>query len=176
MSARLTSTSVVFGDNSTLSSYYGIIPKNTVTFLFQSFTPLGWTTLSTHNDKTLRVVSGDGGGQGGSLNFSNFNNAVSGSNPTTITGILGQSTLSLAQLPTHSHTTPDGTTVSGGGAFAGGRGYQINTGQGYTSGDGSALGLRGNSHGHPFNSRVGTVSYNINFRINYVDIILVRFN
>ena len=175
MSARLTSTSVVFGDNSTLSSYYGIIPKNTVTFMFQSFTPLGWTTLSTHNDKTLRVVSGDGGGQGGSLNFSNFNNSVTGSNPTSINGILGQSTLSLSQLPSHSHTTPEGTTAQGGGSYASGRGYQIN-GSGFSSGDGSGLGLRGNSHGHPFTTRSGTVSYNINFRVNYVDVILVRFN
>lgn len=175
MSARLTSTSVVFGDNSTLSSYYGIIPKNTVTFLCQSFTPLGWTTLSSHNDKTLRVVSGDGGGQGGSLNFSNFNNAVSGSNPTTISGILGQSTLSIAQLPTHNHPSPDGTTVQGGGSFSGGRGYQID-GRSFASGSGIELGLRGNSHGHPFLSRSGTVSYNLNFRIKYVDVILVRFN
>jgi hypothetical protein len=175
MSARLTSTSVVFGDNSTLSSYYGIIPKNTVTFLYQSFTPFGWTNLSSQNDKTLRVVSGDGGGQGGSLNFSNFNNSVTGSNPTTISGILGQTTLSLNTIPNHKHPSPDGTTVQGGGSFRGGQGYQINSAN-FSSGSGIELGLRGNSHGHPFQSRSGTVSYNINFQVNYVDVILVRFN
>lgn len=175
MSARLTSTSVVFGDNTTLSSYYGIIPKNTTTFLYQSFTPLGWTCLSTHNDKTLRVVSGAAGGQGGSLNFSNFNNSVSGSNPTTITAPVGGSTLSVAQLPRHNHTTNTGQFAIGGSGAGGGRGYQINGFIG-SSGPGTSLGLRGNSHTHPFPARTGTVSYEFNFRVNYVDVILVKFN
>lgn len=33
---------------------------------FQAAAPTGWTQITTHNDKALRVVSGSGGGSGGS--------------------------------------------------------------------------------------------------------------
>jgi len=37
---------------------------------FQSAPPIGWTQDTSHNDKALRVVSGTGGGDGGSTGFS----------------------------------------------------------------------------------------------------------
>lgn len=179
MSARLTSTSVVFGDNTTLSSYYGIIPRNTVTFLYQNFVPLGWSIVATHNDKTLRVVSGSGGGQGGNLNFSTMATVVNGSNNTTISGTVGGTTLSIGQLPQHKHQTGADNTTSttpNVGNYRSGQGYQINTDQGYTSGDASAFGLNGSSHTHPFPSRAASYSYNLDFQVYYVDVILVKFD
>jgi len=41
------------------------IPNGSVMVFFQSAAPTGWTKVTTQNDKTLRVVSGNGGGTGG---------------------------------------------------------------------------------------------------------------
>ena len=176
MSARITSTSVIFGDNSSLSSFYGIIPKGVVTFFPQSFTPLGWTLITTQNDKALRVVSGTGGGQGGNRNFSDLFSPVSISSPTTLTGSIGATSLSLSQIGNHSHPTPDGNTVQGGGFnIAAGRGFSI-FGSGYTTGNGSGQGLAGLSHGHPFTNQNISYSHTFDFNVNYVDVILAKFN
>ena len=41
------------------------IPNGSVMAFFQASAPTGWTQVTTQNDKTLRVVSGTGGGTGG---------------------------------------------------------------------------------------------------------------
>ena len=41
------------------------IPNGSVMVFFQSAAPTGWTKVTSQNDKTLRVVSGSGGGTGG---------------------------------------------------------------------------------------------------------------
>lgn len=43
-----------------------LIPSGTVMCFFQTAAPTGWTQVTTHNDKIMRVVSGSGGGSGGS--------------------------------------------------------------------------------------------------------------
>lgn len=173
--ARITSTSVVFGDNSVLSGFYDIMPKGSVTLFYQSFTPLGWTLITNQNDKTLRVVSGAGGGQGGSRNFSELSTPQSATNFTTLTGSIGNTTLSLSQLPVHSHITPIGTRIVGGSNIGAGRGYQLDSAN-FTSGDGSGEGLAGGSHGHPFSNQSVTYSYNFNFDVTYVNVLLASFN
>ena len=45
------------------------IPSGTVMVFFQAAPPAGWTQVTTQNDKALRVVSGTGGGTGGSTVF-----------------------------------------------------------------------------------------------------------
>lgn len=42
-----------------------LIPSGTVMVFFQATAPTGWTKVTTQNDKALRVVSGTGGGSGG---------------------------------------------------------------------------------------------------------------
>jgi hypothetical protein len=39
---------------------------------FQASSPTGWTLDTTHNDKALRVVSGTGGGSGGTTGISSL--------------------------------------------------------------------------------------------------------
>ena len=41
------------------------IPNGSVMVFFQAAAPTGWTKVTSQNDKTLRVVSGNGGGTGG---------------------------------------------------------------------------------------------------------------
>lgn len=74
----------------------------------QSTAPVGWTKITTHNDKSLRVVSGavvNGGSVGFSTAFVN--------------GSVGNTALTVAQIPPHSHSTgfdgrtPDGLDTAG---------------------------------------------------------------
>lgn len=66
----------------------------TVCCFFQSAAPTGWTTVTTHNDKLLRVVSGTGGGSGGSVGFSTFAADTATDNYT----------LTTTDTPAHTHT------------------------------------------------------------------------
>lgn len=84
------------------------IPSGTKMAFFQAAAPTGWTQDTSQNDKALRVVSGSGGGNGGSLALS----------ATTV----GGHTLSESEMPTHNHTqnirnvASDGNTSSRGGS------------------------------------------------------------
>ena len=66
--------------------------------LFQQTTaPTGWTKSTTHDNKALRVVSGSAS-SGGSVAFTTAfaSQGVSGS--------VGNTTLSIAQIPSHGHS------------------------------------------------------------------------
>ena len=75
-------------------------PTGTATLFYQAAAPLGWTKVTTQNDKTLRVVSGAGGVAGGTNAFSTVMAQT----------VVGSSSLSTAQLASHTHTTPAGGT------------------------------------------------------------------
>lgn len=79
-------------------------PSGTTTVFIQASAPTGWTKSATHNDKTLRIVSGSGGGYGGSAGFTNAWSSVA------LSGSVGNHTLTAAEMPSHTHT---GTTGNG---------------------------------------------------------------
>jgi hypothetical protein len=144
----------------------------------QTAAPTGWTKDTTHNNKALRVVSGTAG-SGGSVAFTTAftSQAVSGS--------VGSTTLSVAQMPSHSHTgTTDGVgdhahsvAGAGGGSSAPAFDATVSTGRPRnflaslgagahshtftTGGAGSS-----NSHNHTF---TGTA---IDLAVSYVDLII----
>lgn len=63
-----TTRSVLQRDNGTSWEDIGVaIPSGTVMVFYQASAPTGWTKVTTHNDKVLRVVSGSGGGSGGTI-------------------------------------------------------------------------------------------------------------
>ena len=63
-----TTTNMLQRDNgSTWDDIATLIPAGTVMVFYQAAAPVGWTKVTTHNDKTLRVVSGSGGGSGGTV-------------------------------------------------------------------------------------------------------------
>lgn len=74
-----------------------IFPVGTALVFAQTAAPTSWTKSTTHNDKALRVVSGTAG-SGGSVAFST---AFASKTPT---GTIGGTSLSEAQLASHSHT------------------------------------------------------------------------
>ena len=80
-------------------------PRGTRMLLQQSAAPAGWTKDATINDKALRVVSGSVG-KGGSKGFaSTFGQPrVAGSVSSSISGRTGAHRLSVAEMPSHSHS------------------------------------------------------------------------
>jgi hypothetical protein len=91
-------------------------PSGTLMLFQQTAAPTGWTKQTTHNDKTLRVVSGSAS-SGGTTAFSSVMTSrtpsgsvsVSGSNSGgSVTGSVTISnaavTLTSSQIPSHSHT------------------------------------------------------------------------
>jgi hypothetical protein len=145
-STLATHTSQIATINATLAS--GVFfPAGTVLCFFQAAAPTGWTKVTTHSDKLLRVVSGSGGGSGGSTAFSTFNAQT----------VIGTTTLSTTTMPSHNHTIgaalPQFSSVVAGGATLGGAGTDTN----YTGGSG----------GH---------NHTVTTSIAYVDIILCSKN
>lgn len=172
MAAKLTTSGVQFSDSTVLNSKYGIVPQSSVSVFFQASAPSGWTKSTSYNDITLRVVSGTGGGFGGTSPFTtvfpNSNRVVSSPN-VPMTGGTGNTTLTTPQLPSHSH--PNGGAIGlspGGGDVQSGGGWSRNSpGTGSNGGDGA--------HSHPW-SGTAQFSISLDLRVAYVDVILCSFN
>jgi hypothetical protein len=80
----------------------------------QTAAPTGWTKDVTHNNKALRVVSGTAS-SGGTVAFDTAfaSKTVAGSiNNVTVTGTVGNTSLSIANLPSHDHGA-SGLTFTG---------------------------------------------------------------
>jgi hypothetical protein len=91
-------------------------PAGTVVPFWQAAAPVGWTLVTTHSDKALRVVSSGGGGAGGTYPFSTVyaQTVVGNDSPTT------------NYMPFHGHTgpsanwqivTPGSVAICGQGVF-----------------------------------------------------------
>jgi len=164
-----TSSQFLKADGSVDSTTYSAseIPSGSVMLFYQGSAPTGWTKVTTQNNKALRVVSGTGGGTGGTNNFTTvFTNqslSVSGtasgdtnsvnSGSVSISGNCGgtqsiytnttQNTLSIAQLAAHTHAydVPRGTS---GGQF----GFVDSLNSGSSGTPNVASTGSGSAHGH----------------------------
>jgi hypothetical protein len=114
----------------------------------QTTAPIGWTkdTNAATNDAILRLVTGTVGA-GGSNAFSTFNGQAS----------VGATTLTIAQIPSHTHTTKE----FGAGT---GTGYTTNLSGAYNTVQSGAQG-GGQSHTHSLTTD-----------IKYIDFILAQRN
>ncbi len=171
MAARLTSTGVTFSDGTSLNSKYGIVPQNAVSIFHQSSAPTNWTKLTTHNDKTLRVVSGTGGGSGGTTQFTSVfpNSTIPFSLSGSVTGSVGNHTLSTPELPIHSHDNGGSIGLSPGDG-------DVSSGPGWTRTFPSTANQGGGgSHTHPL-SATATFSATLDLRVQYIDVIICSFD
>lgn len=133
-------------------------PAGTKMLFAQASAPTGWTKDTTHNDKSLRVVSGTGGGSGGTVAFSTLfgRTAVDGSS------------LSIAQLAAHLHQEtssdqPSGATAgSGSGSASKGIGSHAPS---YNNTSGAAINTLSNGSG-------ATHTHGLDLRVQYVDVII----
>ncbi len=154
------------GGSVILTEAAGGFPAGTVMVFHQAAAPTGWTKSIANNDKALRVVSGVGGGTGGthaltsppSTGHTHTTPSHTHSTPNhTHSHSLsaGSHTLTLAQTPAHTHPhTFYGQTTSGNGNWVSYRsvagGYSIPT-QVYGS-----PGNRGGPYGTTVNSAVAS--------------------
>jgi len=170
--AVLTSTGITFSNATVLNSKYGIIPQSSSMVFLEASAPTGWVQVTTHDDKTLRVVSGTGAGSGGSFSFSSkFNspNPITGTVTVTSYGLaVGDTTLSAPQIPAHSHTV-NATGSNGYTGDEGPQGSQTSLVGGPTGATGG-----GGSHSHPVSltSASGPASASFTFNVLYVNMII----
>lgn len=138
----------------------------------QNAAPTGWTKDTTnYNQHAMRIVTGTGGGTGGTVNFTSAftSQAVAGSVAITgLSGSAGATTLSVPQIPSHTHSY----TASSPGSTAGnqGRPSAAPTVSGKTTGSTGG----GGSHTHPFSFSSGTATFTgtaIDLAVKYLDVI-----
>jgi hypothetical protein len=145
-----------------LTSQTSSFASGTAMMFVQTAAPTGWTKSTTHNDKTLRVVSGSAS-SGGTTAFSTV---FANQTPTITTSGLsaGATTLSTSQIPSHTHTIPvaDGCNVSGGN-FP--QQTRTNTAS-LTSGAAGG----GGSHTHSISGSATSSAITLN--VQYVDVII----
>ena len=113
----------------------GGLESDTVAVFFQSGAPTDWTKSTANNDKMLRVVSGTGGGTGGTSALSSPAHNISAA----------AHTVSTSEMPAHTHVQKSGgsstgiehrsndggvTTSSGNTGSTGGGGSHTHTGTG----------------------------------------------
>ena len=89
----------------------GVHASGTKMLFQQSTAPTGWTKDTTHNDKTLRVVTGTAGTGGTNAFTSAFSFTPAGSVSTSVSGTVANTTLTTAQIPSHSHSMGSNSRV-----------------------------------------------------------------
>lgn len=131
-----------------------LIPSGTVMPFFQAAAPVGWTQVIAHHDKAMRIVGGAGGGFDGSVAFT----AAFTSQP--VTGSNSATTLTSAQIPSHTHSVPTYGDETGVGFVCAGSGPFVSNINSWENTGG------GGSHSHTF---TGTA---INLAVQYIDVII----
>ena len=110
----ITGTSTLTGTVTIGGRLADAFPSGTKMLFNQTSAPVGWVKDVTHDNKALRIVSGTAG-TGGSVNFTTAfaNQSLSGSTGgTTATGTVGDTTLTAAQIPAHTHSIAGSGTTS----------------------------------------------------------------
>lgn len=179
VAGAMTATHTVLnGLDGRVSALEGTVPAPTGTkMLFaQSAAPTGWTKDTTHNDKTIRVVTGTAS-SGGSNSFSSaFSNITpSGSVTTSVTGSVQNHTLTVNQIPAHSHTIfgprvqvgYDNGTAYGDGANQTSAAYRSTS---------SVGGGQAHSHGWNGTATSSFTGNSISLDVQYVDVIICTKN
>lgn len=136
-------------------------PSGTRMLFHQEAAPVGWVKDANIDDTALRVISGDTGGS--SFGSTPFSELFDAGKAITLSGTVGETTLSTAQMPGHSHSGSVYISSPKGQAQAGHADYNTNSAWG---GMGSAGG--GQSHTHTLEG--GTAS--VTLGVKYTDVII----
>ena len=154
----------------------GFFPAGTKMLFQQTAAPTGWTKDTTHNDKALRVVSG-AASSGGTVAFSTAfaNRTVSGNvDNFTATGTVGDTALTIAQMPAHTHNTGflqnANTATTGSANRLGGAGTTVSIATDSVGG--------GATHTHTFTGAAHAHSFSttLDMAVQYVDLIIATKN
>lgn len=182
VAGAMTATHTVLnGLDGRVSALEGTVPAPTGTKMVfaQSAAPTGWTKDTTHNDKTIRVVTGTAS-SGGSNSFSSaFSNITpSGSVTTSVTGSVQNHTLTEAQIPAHSHSMGSNSRVQlgydNGTAYSGK--WTSNSHGNITYSTQNTGGGQAHNHGWNGTATSSFTGNTINLDVQYVDVIICTKN
>ena len=190
--AELTNTGIDFTDvngnvTTSMNSRREIYPQGATTLFYRSSAPSGWTKSTSHNDKMLRVVSGSGGGTGGSNSFTTvFGPGKSFTFPWQDNNDgIGDHSFASNQIPSHTHgpgggiemtkspQNPNGTYNSG-DVDARGTGWSVSIAN--NGATGGVTGPQGDPHTHPFTASGTSPSIDLALDVQYIDCILCSFD
>ena len=154
-------------------------PSGTSMLFQQSAAPTGWTKQTTHNDKSLRLVTGSVG-TGGSVAFSTAmatptsNLAVAAGNlAVSMSGNISDTTLSISQIPSHSHNI-----VASTGGVAANNTVGVGASGGLTNRTTANAGNGGaHNHGHNLSGSMSgapALSGSVAINVQYVDFIIAN--
>jgi hypothetical protein len=167
MSITTTGTVLTFSDGSTMTTV--VFPSGTAMLFQQTSAPTGWTKVTTYNNYAVRIVSGTAS-TGGSVAFTTAfaSQSVTGTNSG---GSVSATSLSTAQLASHTHQYGGGGQVCGGSRLS----YDNCATPGNRSSGVIFNAGCGSSHSHGFTQPTfsGTA---INLAVNYVDHIIATKN
>ena len=137
----------------------------------QSAAPTGWTKNTGHNDKALRVTSGTVG-TGGTVAFETAfaSQTPSGSVSTSVSGTVANHTLTISQIPSHTHTYGENQRVQVG--LDNGVAYDAQNAGSFTTG--ATGGGQGHNHGWSGSASSSFSGSAINLDVQFVDIIICQ--
>lgn len=186
--AQLTSSGIRFATIPAvdeLNSRRGIFPTSTAWVFYQASAPTGWTKSTTHDNKALRVVSGDGGGSGGTNSFTSTMSSFTLGGTLTSSDPTGGTGLSDTQIPGHIHPTGVGLNAvpalnNPDGAFTGWNGGDVARSTGWTR-NSPATGATGGvptgaAHDHPFSATGTLTNQSVDIAVQYIDVIICTFD
>jgi len=104
ITGAMTATHTVLnGLDARVTSLEDAFASGTKMLFQQSTAPTGWTKDTTHDDKALRVVTGTAS-SGGTNAFSTLDATASGTVNSSISGSTAGHTLTISQIPSHTHS------------------------------------------------------------------------
>lgn len=145
----------------------------------QTSAPTAWTKVTTHNDKSLRVVNGTAG-SGGTSAFSTVFASRTPGGSVSVSGSVGSTTIDSSQMPSHYHTGGTQRIWDSSGGYYGSTGDVGNVGYPLARYTGSAN-FRldytsytggGGSHNHSFSGSGSFSGSAMDFAVQYVDTII----
>ena len=176
MATALTNTGVLFPDATTQTTAAVSVPSfpsGTVMLFVQTSAPTGWTKSTAHDNKALRLVSGTAG-SGGSAAFTTAFGTPSVSGSVSLSGTVGATTLSTAQLASHSHNVPFYSSNGEGPVQI--IGSRINSFSPGALNISSGAAGSNSSHTHGFSGSGSLSSATAAINVQYVDVIIATKN
>jgi hypothetical protein len=146
----------------------------------QNTAPTGWTKDTTnYNNHALRIVTGTGGGTGGSVDFTTAFASQTPTGTVTVSGSVGDTTLAAPTIPSHQHriTAPNfnagGANSTPGAAPAA---FQMVYGVPGTRATSTSNTGGGGAHSHPISAPATFSGSAINLAVKYLDVITATKN
>jgi len=168
MAITANGTHIIFNDSSTQATQGVEFVSGTVMLFRQNTAPTGWTKSSTFDNAALRVVSGTiNVTQSGVVPFTGAFANTTPSITVDASGLsAGATTLTSAQMPSHTHSV---SKQYGGG---GDPGLAPGTGCGNVFGVTSGSAGSGSSHTHSVSGSATGTSTALNLNVRYADAII----